>query len=288
MIPFKDNLRCLCRPTVTMLLIIINCLFFIVEEALLNSGAEGANLVQNFGAFTPLHFTTAFASADPLAMLLSTSTLFSAMFLHGGIAHLLGNMVFLNCFGRAVEARLGKKQYICFYLLAGLAASAGQYLVNPWSPIPNLGASGAIAGVLSAYLMFFPKARIAGISLQMGVLYAPVWSYLLSWIGIQVVSQIFESPHSSGGVAYMAHIGGFAFGVTIGLFAMWLPPVHDVRYADGTTTKPRLSRVKFKSALGRCVIVLRPFRGLARTCQKLFIYLRLQITKLRARKIRLA
>ncbi len=240
MFPLKDNLRYLGRPTVTTLIIVINCLFFIIEQALLNAGPTSADIVNKFGVFSPLRFTEAFANAEPLSMLLTTCSIFTAMFLHDGIMHILGNMIFLSCFGRAVEAHLGKRQYICFYLVAGVAAAAGQYLTDPWCPSPLLGASGAIAGVLSAYLMLFPKARIAGVSVQLGILYAPAWSYLLSWLGIQVFSQIFESS-DQGGVAYMAHIGGFAFGVMVGIFARWLTPVNGLRYADGSPTKPRFS-----------------------------------------------
>ena len=233
MIPFKDDLRCIVRPTVTAIIIMLNCIFFIIETALIQSGRQYAELVQNFGMFTPANFTHAFASADPVAMLLVTCTMFTAMFLHGGLMHIFGNMVFLNCFGRAVEARLGKKQYIVFYILAGLAATAGQYLMNPLSETPNLGASGAIAGVLSAYLMFWPKAKVVGVSTQMGLMYIPAWSYLISWVGMQVFSVVFERPHSGGGVAYMAHIGGFAFGILAGFLARWMKPAHEVLYAEG-------------------------------------------------------
>jgi membrane associated rhomboid family serine protease len=182
MIPFKDNLRYLAQPTVTNILILLNCLCFIVETALLHSGSFGAALVQNYGMFTPVNFTNAFGNADPLAMFVVTCTLFTSMFLHGGLMHIFGNMLFLCCFGRAVEVRLGAKRYVAFYLLAGLAACFGQYLMNPLSSVRVLGASGAIAGVLSAYLMFFPKARVQGLSITMGVLYAPAWSCLIWWI----------------------------------------------------------------------------------------------------------
>jgi membrane associated rhomboid family serine protease len=236
MIPLKDNLLFFARPTITTLPILLNCVFFVVETALLQSGSYYAGLVQQFAMFTPANFTHAFASGDPLAMLLTTCTLFTAMFLHAGFMHIFGNMVFLNCFGRAVEARLGKRQYIAFYLLAGLAATAGQYFMNPLSEAPNLGASGAIAGVLSAYLMFWPRARIAGLSVQLGVIWAPAWSFLTTWVGTQVLSMLFEhfgtASSGGGGVAYMAHIGGFAFGILAAYTARWLKPVHNVSYPD--------------------------------------------------------
>jgi membrane associated rhomboid family serine protease len=261
MIPLKDNLRCIIRPTVTTLIIMINCVFFIIEEALLHFGPPYPAYVQVFGMFTSVNFTNAFSNAEPMSMLVTTCTLFTSMFLHSGYMHIFGNMVFLNCFGRAVEARLGKKQYLAFYLLAGLAASAGQYLSNPWSHIPGLGASGAIAGVLSAYMIFFPKAKIAGVSLQMGIIHARAWSFLLSWVALQVFSVVFEPAQHGGGVAYMAHIGGFVFGVMVGVFAMCLAPVGDVRYADGSRTKKRFTLADVRSIVGR-VIAWSPIRRL--------------------------
>jgi membrane associated rhomboid family serine protease len=243
MIPFKDNLRYLAQPTVTNILILLNCLFFIVEEAMLRSGSHWAAVVQNYGMFTPANFTHAFGNADPQAMFAVTCTVFTAMFLHSGLMHIFGNMVFLCCFGRAVEVRLGKGRFVAFYLLAGLAATFGQYLMNPLSEVPNLGASGAIAGVLSAYLMFWPKAKIQGFSLTMGVLYAPAWSFLIWWVGSQLFSVIFESPHAEGGVAYMAHIGGFVCGILAALIARRLTPAQGVTYDQSVTSSKKHSRI---------------------------------------------
>jgi membrane associated rhomboid family serine protease len=284
MIPLKDNLRCITRPTVTTLLIIINCVFFVIEEALLHFGQPYPALVQAFGMFTSANFTNAFSNADPLAMLVTTGTLFTSMFLHSGIMHIFGNMVFLNCFGRAVEARLGKKQYFAFYMLAGLAASVGQYLSNPWSHIPGLGASGAIAGVLSAYMIFFPRARIAGVSLQMGILHAPSWSFLLTWVGTQVASVVFEPVQHGGGVAYMAHIGGFVFGAMTGIFAMCLAPVGDVRYADGSRTKQRFTLKEVRSILRRMSVVLSPIRWLIGLSRRICSGVKKLLSKIKPRK----
>ena len=233
MIPFKDNLRGIGRPTATMLLIFINCVFFIIEEALQHSGATASYWVSKYGMFTPAQFTQAFASADALAMLLAVGTVFTAMFLHGGTMHIFGNMLFLNCFGRAVEARLGKLRFVTFYIFAGVAACAGHYLSNPLSDVPILGASGAVAGVMSAYLMFWPRARVLGLSPQMGVLYAPAWSYLLAWGVLETLSVFFEQPGSTGDVvAHTAHVVGFAAGIIASLLARWLPVSHIVSYPD--------------------------------------------------------
>jgi membrane associated rhomboid family serine protease len=152
---------------------------------------------------------------------------------------------------------------VAFYLLSGLAATLGQYLMNPLSETPNLGASGAIAGVLSAYLIFCPKAKILGLSVEMGVLYAPAWSYLIWWVGSQIVSVIFEAPHTQGGVAYMAHIGGFACGILAGLIARWLTPMQGVTY-DQEVTRSRthagpLGVVRFvRQGLQSAVLRMKP------------------------------
>jgi membrane associated rhomboid family serine protease len=235
-IPFKDNLLFIARPTATTGIIILNCLCFVVEAVLQKGGDYTAGLLGSYGMFVPSNFTAAFASAEPLAMVLAVCSVFTAMFLHGGVMHILGNMVFLSCFGRAVEARLGKKQFVMFYLLAGLAATAGQYLLNPLSDVPNLGASGAIAGVLSAYMILWPKAKIVGASMELGVLYVPAWSFLFFWCASQVTSILFEHPHGGGGVAFMAHLSGFAFGALAGLLVKWLTPVGQVRYPSLTSS----------------------------------------------------
>ena len=161
MFPFKDNLRAITRPTATAVLIIVNCVCFLIQQAFTYSGGYWGASVLHYGSFRPADFTQAFASADPLAMLLGICSIFTSMFMHGGIMHILGNMVYLNCFGRAVEARLGQRQYVCFYLLGGIAAVFGQYLFNPFSAVPYVGASGAIAGVLSAYMLLLPKPRLS-------------------------------------------------------------------------------------------------------------------------------
>jgi membrane associated rhomboid family serine protease len=226
MLPLKDNIRYLVNSTATTVLIILNCIFFVIEQALILSG-HGA-WVQNFGMWTPRDITLAFVHANPLYMLLNVGSILTATFLHGGWEHIMGNMVFLHCFGRAVEARLGVKRYVWFYLAGGFAAFFGQYIINVNSPIPNLGASGAIAAVLGAYLVLFPKARIMGASTSMGFLNVPAYWFLPLWAFSQVQSQLFEK-HGGGGVAYMAHIGGFVFGL---LFAWYIR-----KYRGGGNTK---------------------------------------------------
>jgi membrane associated rhomboid family serine protease len=174
-------------------LIIINVIIFIYSL----TNLEG--IVSAFG-FTP---------ADA-----SIFTMFTSMFLHGGIAHLLGNMWFLYIFGDNVEDRMGHFPYLIFYLLAGVAASLLHYATNIGSTIPAVGASGAISGVLGAYLVFFPKVSVY-VSGRMGVGRVSAMFMLLLWFGFQLFSSLFLSEGS--GVAFFAHVGGFVFGVIVAL-----------------------------------------------------------------------
>jgi membrane associated rhomboid family serine protease len=141
-------------------------------------------------------------------------TLITSMFLHGGIAHLLGNMWFLYIFGDNVEDRMGHFAYLIFYLVAGIAASLLHFLTNLGSMIPAVGASGAISGVLGAYLVFFPKAGVY-ISGGMGVGRVSAMFMLILWFVFQLFSGFLSGPES--GVAFFAHIGGFIFGVVVAL-----------------------------------------------------------------------
>jgi membrane associated rhomboid family serine protease len=142
------------------------------------------------------------------------------MFMHGGWLHLGGNMLYLWIFGDNVEDRLGPVRYLIFYLVTGLAATFAQYAVNPGSAIPNVGASGAIAGVLGAYLLMFPKARV-DVLLGRQVVAMPAFLVLGFWIVLQLVSgagSIADTAQTEqGGVAYMAHVGGFVAGLVLGV-----------------------------------------------------------------------
>jgi membrane associated rhomboid family serine protease len=156
-------------------------------------------------------------------------TLFSAMFMHGGWMHLIGNMLFLWVFGDNVEDRIGHGKFLAFYLLAGLAATFAQYTFNPASGIPNVGASGAIAGVLGAYLLMFPQARV-NVLIGPRVLEMPAFIVLGLWIVFQLISGVgtiayTDESADTGGIAYMAHIGGFIAGLAMALLGrgLWRP-----------------------------------------------------------------
>jgi membrane associated rhomboid family serine protease len=186
-------------PIVTYVLIALNVAFFLVELS------NGDDFISKW-AFVPARF-----SADPAGNLI---TVFTAMFMHGSWLHLGGNMLYLWIFGDNVEDSFGHAKYLVFYLLAGIAATVAQYIALPSSNVPNVGASGAIAGVLGAYILMFPRARI-NVLLGRNVVAMPALIVLGFWIVLQLVSGVGTIATTSadvGGVAYMAHVGGFAAG----------------------------------------------------------------------------
>ena len=188
-------------PVVTYTFIVLNILFFLAE---VNGGED---FVKNW-AFVPSRFTK-----NPIR---DISTLFSSMFMHAGLFHLGGNMLYLWIFGDNVEDYLGKIKYILLYILSGLAATFSQYLFFPDSSIPNLGASGAIAGVLGAYIFFFPGQKV---KVLVGQSIVAMQSLIV--IGFWIIMQLMSgagslySTEDTGGVAYMAHIGGFIAGLGV-------------------------------------------------------------------------
>jgi len=151
-------------------------------------------------------------------------SLITSMFLHGGWFHILGNMLFLGIFGDNIEAVLGKFKYLLFYLAGGVAASAVYIFFNPSSQAPTLGASGAVAAVLGAYTVMFPKSKVK-VLVILGFFIQVTWVAALIFVGVWFVIQLFSSlaslgaatAQSGGGVAYFAHVGGFVFGLLIGL-----------------------------------------------------------------------
>lgn len=188
-------------PLVTYALIVLNVLFFLVEL----SGGD-AFIMQ--WAFVPSRFL-----ANPVA---DFATLFTSMFMHGGWVHLGGNMLYLWIFGDNVEDRLGQGKYLVFYLLCGLGATFAQLAFSLDSSTPNLGASGAIAGVLGAYLVMFPKGSVRVLQGQR-VIPMPALIVIGFWFVLQLFSSIgsIADTADTGGVAYMAHVGGFIAGFVL-------------------------------------------------------------------------
>ncbi|HZY45792.1 MAG TPA: rhomboid family intramembrane serine protease [Anaerolineae bacterium] len=188
-------------PLVTYALIALNVLFFFVE-------LSGGDAFIGKWAFVPKRFL-----ANPGADFL---TLFTSMFMHAGWVHLGGNMLYLWIFGDNVEDRFGHIKFILFYLLCGLAATFAQLAFSLGSNVPNLGASGAIAGVLGAYILLFPQGRVRVMQGQQ-VVQVPALIVIGLWIVLQLFSGIgsIASTADTGGVAYMAHIGGFIAGFVL-------------------------------------------------------------------------
>ena len=188
-------------PVVTYALIVVNILFFFVELG-------GGDAFIEKWAFVPARFL-----ANPVGGFL---TLFTAMFMHAGWVHLGGNMLYLWIFGDNVEDRFGHVQFTVFYFLCGLAATFAQLAFSASSNVPNLGASGAIAGVLGAYILLFPQGQVK-VLMGRGVVPMPALVVIGLWIVLQFFSGIgsIANTAETGGVAYMAHIGGFITGLVL-------------------------------------------------------------------------
>lgn len=195
-----DNSARRITPIVTYALIAINILFFLVELS------AGEDFIRQWSVI-PRELL-----ANPVGEFI---TVFTAMFMHAGWLHLGSNMLYLWIFGDNVEDQLGHAKFLIFYLLCGIAATYAQVLVNPNSNIPNLGASGAIAGVLGAYLIMFPGGRVR-VMLGRGIIPMPAIVVIGFWALLQVFSS-FGAVSNEGGVAYMAHVGGFVAGMVLGL-----------------------------------------------------------------------
>ncbi|SFI51387.1 rhomboid family intramembrane serine protease [Celeribacter neptunius] len=149
-------------------------------------------------------------------------TFFTSMFMHGGFMHIAGNMLFLWIFGDNLEDEMGHVRYLLFYLLCGIAAGMSQYLAAPTSRVPMVGASGAIAGVMGGYLLMFPKARVDVLFIFIiifKVFPMPAWVMLGLWFALQLVAEL-GSTAGTGGVAHLAHLGGFVAGVLL-TYPLW-------------------------------------------------------------------
>ena len=202
--PYKDDNPRILFPFVTFGIITLNVLIFLGQFWISgNDPGIGKSLVYMYG-FVPAEF-------NPL-------TIFTSMFMHGGFAHIIGNMWFLYIFGDNVESILGHVKYFMFYLACGIGAALAQFFVEPASQVPMIGASGAVAGVLGAYMIRFPKARVhvlAVIIIFITTFVVPAQIVLGLWFLMQLSGGLGSlGVDTTGGVAWFAHIGGFIIGVT--------------------------------------------------------------------------
>jgi membrane associated rhomboid family serine protease len=203
-IPLRDiSRRPVHRPVVTISIIVINVVVFLLELA------GGQQFVEQW-AVIPAHIVAG----------QRWITILTAMFMHGGWMHIIGNMVFLWAFGPEIEDAMGPLRYLAFYLLGGIVASVAQIAAMSSSTVPNLGASGAIAAVMGAFLITYPRDKIRTLLLLgwfITVTVIPASVLIGIWFLIQLFSQVGSvvAAQSGGGVAYMAHVGGFIFGAVI-------------------------------------------------------------------------
>lgn len=210
MIPIRDEIKTRQTPVVTYILIAINVIVFIIE---LNFGSDMDAMMYKY-AMIPSEVTTGFDLGD-------VSNIFTSMFMHAGWTHLIGNMLYLWIFGDNVEDRLGHFKYLVFYLAGGVVAAFAHIAINPSSQVPTVGASGAIAAVLGAYLVMYPRSRIYtfipfGFFLRLRLL--PASLVLILWFVMQLFNGVLSIGSSDvGGTAFWAHIGGFVFGAFVAL-----------------------------------------------------------------------
>ena len=212
MIPLSDDNPTHSKPYVTIALIVLCCLLFIWQLSL---GSDGRKAIFALGIIptsllqdTPLPTNLRWVSPE--------LTLLTSMFLHGGFMHLAGNMLYLWIFGDNIEDILGKPVFLVFYFICGIVAALSQALPEPSSQIPMIGASGAISGVLGAYVVFFPKKKIKvaipfGFFLQ--ILRLPAYVVLIFWFILQLING--ANAGSGGGIAFGAYIGGFVAGLVL-------------------------------------------------------------------------
>jgi membrane associated rhomboid family serine protease len=204
MFPLRDTQPSYTKPLVTIVIIVVNILVFLLEFSLDESSR---NLFIATYGLTPDRF--------------HVQNILTSMFVHGGWMHVLGNMWFLWIFGDNIEDILGHGKYLVFYLLCGTAAALAQVLIDPSSQVPMVGASGAIAGVMGAYMIKFPRSRIVTFAIIIFFIYTfevPAWLMLIYWFAIQLfsgVGSIGYSTVSQGGTAFFAHIGGFVVGMLL-------------------------------------------------------------------------
>lgn len=224
MVPIHDANPTLRPPIVTRWLIIVNVICFLIEIGVARSTANVEPFFYTW-AFVPCQLFGDVCSVDlPASPFPEWITLITSQFLHGGIGHIFGNMLYLWIFGNNVEDCLGHTKFLLFYLACGALAALSQGILDPGSSIAVLGASGAIAGVLGAYILRFPRAKIMTL-IPIGIL-IPVRIPAFYFLGFWFVTQLFNGVASfnariatggdMGGVAYWAHAGGFIFGMILG------------------------------------------------------------------------
>jgi membrane associated rhomboid family serine protease len=231
MIPIRDDQPRFSTPYVTYFLIGLNLVIFLFEASLTPQSFK--DLLFQLGMI-PANITGVLTGTHGLGLTAAFLPALTSMFLHGSWMHVIGNMWFLWIFGDNIEDYLGHFQYLLFYLLSGLGAAFAQVILNPHSRVPTVGASGAIAGVLGAYFLLYPRAKVLIWFPILFLFYLPAWVTLGYWFAMQFVSGAATSmaaySESTGGVAFWAHVGGFVAGIVL----IKIFPERPRRYRYGT------------------------------------------------------
>jgi len=215
LIPLKDDIPSNSFPIATVSLIIINAIVFLFQLSL---GSRAQIFIYRFGAI-PFELTH-LKDIPPYVPIPLPLTLLTSMFMHGSILHILSNMLYLWIFGDNVEDVMGKFRFLMFYLICGFCAAAAHIVIEPSSKVPMVGASGAISGVLGAYLLLFPRANVYTLIVFfyfVQIIKLPALLLLTLWIGFQFLSGTASvaGRGAHGGVAWFAHIGGFFAGIVL-------------------------------------------------------------------------
>jgi rhomboid family protein len=253
LIPLKDNIPTRNLPVVTIALVVANIVVFIFfQQALFGphggfSSSGDQQRVIHY-SFIPYELSHPGKGCDPVTTVTGEEaiscgshhekqppvwlTIFTSMFMHGGVLHIAGNMLFLWIFGNNIEDAMGRLKFLLFYLAGGVVAALAQFAVHTDAVVPTLGASGAIAAVLGGYALLYPRARVVTlifIVFFVTVITLPALLVLGLWFLLQLLDAS-SQPLTGGGVAYFAHIGGFAFGLlTVKLLASRYDPYYDRR-----------------------------------------------------------
>ena len=231
MIPLRDDQPRFSTPYVTYFLIALNSVIFLFEAALTPESFK--TLLYQFGMISA-NITGYLSGAGTLGLVAVLLPALTSMFLHGSWMHVIGNMWFLWIFGDNIEDHLGHFKYLVFYLASGIGAAVAQVILNPHSRVPTVGASGAIAGVLGAYFVLYPRARVLIWFPIMFLFYLPAWVTLGYWFAMQFLSgaatSMAASSDTTGGVAFWAHVGGFVAGIVL----IKILPERPRRYRYGT------------------------------------------------------
>jgi membrane associated rhomboid family serine protease len=219
MLPLKDDQPRYSTPFVNGFLIALNILIFFFQWTQIVTDPKGADLFARTFGMVPSHLAQFLAGSPKYTLPQVVLPFFTSMFLHAGWMHVLGNMWFLYIFGDNVEDYLGHFKYLVFYLLAGLIAMTTQVAIYPNSHVPTVGASGAIAGVLGAYFILYPRARVLTWFFVF-IMYIPAWFVLGEWFVVQFFSgaatlSMAQAGRDVGGVAFWAHVGGFLSGIVM-------------------------------------------------------------------------